>query len=432
MDKKNSKYALLFLAVLFLGGILSCIPGIRPKISMIEKRELAQFPALHLKNLLSGEYFGDISVWYADTFPGREVWIAGAQKLQSLHGYGEISFTGELPESDVIPEPVETAPDEEYIPEETIAEMVPNEEETLEEITINSDSVILYKQYAFYSVGFSKIYSDNYIHTLNTFADLMAQKNVRVVSAPALTAASIVMPREYEKELNCANQGEIITYLNSALNKNVVAVDSYEALYPHKNEYLFFYTDHHWTALGAYYTYRATCEALGLTPAELDSFTEFDQGEFEGSTYGKVSQKSKLGTDHVISYMMPGDIRMDILFAASGSAPGTMIRDMRDQPKNMKYLAFLESDRPLVRLVNNSIEDDSTCVIIKDSFGNCFAPFFTQNYHTVYAIDYRKYNQMRLGGFVDYYHVDDVIIAMNMMSVQSSAGESLLKYLCQY
>ena len=39
-----------------------------------------------------------------------------------------------------------------------------------------------------------------------------------------------------------------------------------DALRAHKDEYLYYRTDHHWTTLGAYYAYEQFCEAQGLTP----------------------------------------------------------------------------------------------------------------------------------------------------------------------
>ena len=34
----------------------------------------------------------------------------------------------------------------------------------------------------------------------------------------------------------------------------------------HKDEYIYYRTDHHWTSLGAYYAYQQLCGTLSLTP----------------------------------------------------------------------------------------------------------------------------------------------------------------------
>ncbi len=429
MNKKNTKLALPFLALLIVGMIACAIPSLHPEVSQSEKRKLAHFPKLTFGVVISGDYFDDLTLWFSDTFPGRENWIALSNQVENLHGYGELSFTGVMPQNDIIPmdEPVKL--DLEAPPEETIPETIPDEEEDLEEITMSSDSLIVYKGNAFYAVGFSKAYSDEYIRSVSNLANLMQPKGVRVISVPPLTAASVIMPEAYEEQLNVPNQGKTLDYLHSNMSENVITVDVYSTLKAHKNEYLFFHGDHHWTATGAYYAYRAACEATGLTPVELESLEILDQGEFQGTTYAKTGHRDAVEKDNVISYLLPG-VEMEILYGEQ-SVHGTMIRDYREQPLNQKYLAFLESDQSLVRLTNDAIDDDSCCVILKDSFGNCFVPFFTQNYHTVYAIDYRKYNLYRLSGFTDHYGVQDIYIAPNLMSIQSSAGASLVKYFCQ-
>lgn len=430
MDKKSKILALPFLALL-VGGMIACaIPGLHPDVSQSEKRKLARFPKFSVSALASGDYFDDLSLWFSDTFPGREGWMKLSDKVASLHGYGELRFSGAMLENDFIPEPAVMEPEEEIPAEEPIPEIIPDEAEKLEEITMNSESLITYKGYAFYAVGFSKQYSDSYIRAVSNLADKVSSEGVRVISVPPLTAASTVLPEAYEEQLNVPNQGKVLQYLHESMSPNVITVDVYSALKAHKNEYLFFYGDHHWTATGAYYAYSAACEALGMKPVELGSLEILDQGEFQGTTYAKSKQKDDIKKDNVISYLMPG-VEMEIVFTGGQSVHGTMIRDYRERPLNEKYLAFLESDRALVRLTNDAIEDDSCCVILKDSFGNCLVPFFTRNYHTVYAIDYRKYNEYRLAAFAQHYGVQDIFIAPNLMSIQSSTGASLMKYFCQ-
>lgn len=55
--------ALFFLASLFVE---------KPVRSVIEKRDLARFPAVSSKALFSGSLTRDVETWYADTFPLRD------------------------------------------------------------------------------------------------------------------------------------------------------------------------------------------------------------------------------------------------------------------------------------------------------------------------------------------------------------------------
>ena len=49
------------------------------------------------------------------------------------------------------------------------------------------------------------------------------------------------------------------------------------------------------------------------------------------------------------------------------------------------------------KIENPNVDDDSSCVVIKESYGNAFVPFLVNNYHDVYVIDYRYYS----GGLVE-------------------------------
>ncbi len=43
-------------------------------------------------------------------------------------------------------------------------------------------------------------------------------------------------------------------------------VDVRQTLTAHKDEYIYYRTDHHWTSTGAYYAYQQLCGTLGLIP----------------------------------------------------------------------------------------------------------------------------------------------------------------------
>ena len=66
-------------------------------------------------------------------------------------------------------------------------------------------------------------------------------------------------------------------------------VDKVKAAYPeiaaHTNEYLYFRTDHHWTARGAYYAYRAFANTAGFTPVEINSLRTGKLSPFLGTLY---------------------------------------------------------------------------------------------------------------------------------------------------
>ena len=440
-DGLSPRLAIPFFLVLALLTVVSLILPLRPARSQMEKRELASFPEYSWESLISGQYFDDISLWFSDTFPGREHWIALSSRISSLHGHSEIAIEGSIPQSmdsvpQEVPEPREPA--ESVQPSETLqasAETVPEETQwggvDAEGGELQLGAVIQIGDTAFNYQGFSQPMSDRYAASLSGLAERLAPKGVRVVSAPAPTAVGIMVEKEYLKSMRCVDQEQVINYMHGRMSEDVVKVDTFSAMIDHNREYLYFRTDHHWTALGAYYTYAAICEARDMTPAPLDSFEVWDQGEFQGSIYWKSPRPRKLRSDNVYAYIPQGDI---VNLVCGNDGFGTerpLLQDMTKRALNEKYLTFLWSDNPLCIVTNNSLPDAPDCILVKDSFGNCLAPFLTQNYHKIYAIDYRKYYAMGVNEMVEKYGIQDVIFAPYLTATQAIDGNDMFAKCCR-
>lgn len=56
------------------------------------------------------------------------------------------------------------------------------------------------------------------------------------------------------------------------MNEKVKTVSIYGNLAAHSSEYLYFRTDHHWTALGAYRAYEVFCNVKGIEAHPLSYF----------------------------------------------------------------------------------------------------------------------------------------------------------------
>ena len=438
-----------FFWVLAILTVVSFIIPLRPTQSFSEKRNLAEFPEFSLEALADGSYFDGITLWFSDTFPGRENWISLSTGIAGLHGHSEITIQGELGDNDAIP--VETV--QMQVPEEMDSQQVENEtpdvtspqqeQETVpqetqaqewggvnaEEYEISNSAVVQIGDTAFNVLGFTKHYSDQYVDLVNRFANAMEEKGVQVISCIAPTAIGILVEPEYLELFQSAPQSEMLEYLQSNMNDNIVKVDTVSELLKHNNEYLFFRTDHHWTALGAYYAYVAFCDTMGYEAAPLDSFREWNQGDFKGSIYYQAKYPKRLKVDEVIAYVPEDDI------VCTNSKDGwtfydtELIADRTTWAIDCRYLCFLSGGTTITKIVNNDLPDAPNCVVVIDSFGNAFAPFLTQHYNTIYTIDYRKYKAMDLQQFCEQNDIDQVIVAPYMMTTQSSLVSGLFTYL---
>lgn len=438
-DKKRPSawYAVPFFAVLAVLTVVAFIIPLRPTRSQTEKRNLAQLPTLSAEAVLSGTYFDDLSTWFSDTFPGREGWIQLSKNVEQLHGYSDMAFGGQLPQT----EQLATIPDAPtapvtlptYVPEETQETIVIQEvtapTEDAEEwggIDAGEDQNIIYGNSmiqigdsAFGFCGFSKEGCDQYSNMTNTMAAALAGTGARLVSMPIPTAIGIMVEKQYQEKLHCAPQDDIIDYIFAGLHESVIKVDLYPTLVAHNDEYIYFRTDHHWTARGAYYAYAELSRVLGYEAKPLESFKEWDMGIFQGSSYTSAPYRNKLRNDTLVAYVPSGDVRMLICPDGRTGYEWPMLMEKSHRAYNTKYMAFLSGDHALCILTNNSLPDGPNCVIVKDSYGNCLAPFLTENYHNVYVVDYRKYNALGMRALVEQYDIDDVILANNLNGAQA-------------
>lgn len=451
---RRARLAAPFFAVLFALAVISFIIPLRPTESESEKRALAVFPEFSADALMSGRWFDGISSWFSDTFPGRESWLSVSARVNELHGISDVTIYGELGEADAIPTvtpkpsstptpaptatPVPTAaPTPQPTPE--VIETSPPEQSVEHwgglgddgEAEVIFGNTLQIGDAAFSYYGFSQGGSDRHIALMNAFADSMAVKGVRVFDILIPTSVGVLVSSDYMDKIKCSDQGASISYMFANMNDSVQKVNIFNTLIEHNSEYLYFRTDHHWTALGAYYGYRQFCASAGFVPAELADFTELDQGEFKGSFYYTCNQSSKLKLDNVYAYDPPGSITMKITGTDGKTFPWPVLTDMSRSADNSKYMAFLGGDHPLTVITNDDLPDAPSCVVVKDSFGNPFAPFLTQNYHKVYVVDYRTYSAMKLRYFVDTYEIDDVLFVESLAMAQGDGTLDLLESFCR-
>jgi hypothetical protein len=205
------------------------------------------------------------------------------------------------------------------------------------------------------------------------------------------------------------------------LDNSVKAVPLYDALMRHRTEYVYYRTDHHWTGLGAYYAYRAFCQTKGITPHELTDYKTEDYTGFLGEFYSST-ESSELGAnpDTVTAYFPIANPPMTVTNqkGITETYPSVICNEST-APAAYKYGAYIYGDNPYTVITNPDVNDESTCVVIKESFGNAFVPFLVDHYHTVYVLDYRYWGG-DLQTFVRENGVEDVVFINNLSAIRNS------------
>ena len=283
--------------------------------------------------------------------------------------------------------------------------------------------------YEYYN--YSEKCAQGYANALNTLAGNL--KGVSTVYAiPNPTSTGITLPDDLMGSINSENQKTALDNVAALMGSGVKVVPLYDILMQHRTEYIYFRTDHHWTALGAYYAYCSFCDVKGIEPHALTDYREAVYPGFLGSFYNDTGKNSQLEAtpDDVHAYIpIAQDHGMTHMHITQSSGPEfdwPVVNDVTSYPAGVKYSAFIGGDYPYTVITNNEITDDSSCIVVKESFGCAFVPFLVDHYHTIHVIDYRYWNGS-LTEFAKANHVQDVIFCNNLSAIRSQSKMGALQ-----
>ncbi len=404
-----------FGVVLALGFVIGLAFFARPATSDLEKRELTPFPEFTLDGFLDGSFLSDVSLWYSDTYPLREPLVTLDQSLKHLYGVqtdtmmvgGKVQADEVPPEEEEPPKPKNTRPQVE----------VPTEEQMAAEVQNQIMSGLYVKNGAAYSIYyFSKDSVDAYAAAINKCAEeLEGQAEVYSLLVP--TNSAVMLPASEVESLGGTDQQKATDYFYSLMNDNVHDVQMLQTLRNHNAEYIYFRTDHHWTALGAYYAYLEFCAEKGVEPANLGEFEQMEFAPLLGTFYTETNNNPQMADnpDYVRAYVPSGTNETTYWDKDGVEHEGNVVGDVTGWAPGTLYNTFINGDNPLTKIVNPKITDGSSCMIVKDSFGNAFVPFLVDTYETVYVLDFR-YSHMNLVDFARENDIKDVIF-LNSLSL---------------
>ena len=413
----------LFFLCLTLGMLFSLIIPLRPTYSEFEKRELASFPKFSFSALVSGSYFKDIDTWFADTFPFRERLISANSKLSELRGVGDKIYGLNDMAVQTVPqassEKTTEAESGNKEPSETTEKQTePTVPDQINDVTQTLGGILVIGDTGYEYCSFHQGVADKYVGIINkTAQQLKGVSNVYCMVVP--TSMDITMSDNVRKGINSCDQSEVAKYIYDSLNTGAKSVDLYTQLRMHRDEYVYFRTDHHWTALGAYYAYAKFCETAGYKPMSLEKYEKVSYGDFLGSFYGDTNNSAmKKNPDELIAYLPPYKSSLTFTNTQGKSFNWELVHDVSNYPISEKYNSFAGSDNPFTVIENLSKEKGKTCLVIKESFGNAMIPFLVGKYKKVYVIDYRYYKKGIIT-FAKQNKIDDVLFINNASAVRS-------------
>lgn len=444
MKKDHQAMIALILIPLYMLTVLNFVRPVRA-VSEDENRTLQQLPSFSWESLANGHLTRSFETFYSDQFPFRSFFINVSKTLETwmkkplsgsvqlVEGPGDQIDLGEGERLDFDPEdkvyltpaptptgqptvsptsqatgpkPTPTALPTLHVKPTRTPTPTPRPTPGIDAPVEKISGVIIVENRAMELYYYSETRSERYVSLVNRLQGKLDSAQVYSLIAP--TAVQFYSPEEYHDA--SSNQEAAIADIYSRLDERVRTVDAYSEIITQWQDYIYFRTDHHWTARGAHCAYRAFAQRAGLTPYALDAFESgIVPGDFLGSLY-RYTKSSKLKNNpDFVEYFLPLVSSEGIAFTDTKMTEGYRIEAVRTTVNSTnKYLAFIQGDNPLIHL-KTDLDNGKRIVVLKESFGNALVPFLLNHYEDVYVIDPRSL-KADLPGFIEQHGIQDVLI----------------------
>ena len=331
--------ALLMLAALVLGADVFLLLSHGKTFSEKENRLLQQFPVLTAAEVTSGRFMTGFENFVEDQIFARNTWISYKLEMDKMLGRKESNGV--------------------YLGEEGYLL-----EEAKEPIRKSFD------------------------RNLDAIRDFAASHQENVVFAMVPNAAYICTHLVPEGA-PAASQKEVLDEIKDRTSMFLTYADLTDALTVHSKEPLYYKSDHHWTSLGAKYTFEALSPLLGIEEIE-DSYQILPVADdFTGTL---ASASGDFDVRDVIELYV-ADNTPDYVVEYTGQDLGrtTSVYAEEALETNNKYEVFLGGNFPLIR-ITTTISNGKHLLLIKDSYANALVPFLLPYFETIQIVDPRYYS----------------------------------------
>jgi len=437
-------HALMLIGVVIFVGILFVYTfRFNQEVSQVENRRLAQWPALNKESVLNGQFAQGVETYVADHFPGRAWLTEVAFMIRTYRGV-------ELKNRVIQVKDVETAFDN--VSQWAVAEIVP-EVIAISEISSESDffvadenehvgivikpkaapqqkplnvvgGVLLYEGQALFMFQGTDRGAQGYANAVNTWVELVAKKRAGMTATVVVTPTSSHFYLPPAARARTTSEEKNLTAMRNALLPEVRFADVIKEMEGHQEQLLFYKSDHHWTGLGAYYAYRAWAKVAGVVPLELSDFDKRSVPGVAGSYWSLTQAPELRHADKESYYYVPKTVTFDGT-QYTGPQQKTPVPQPFFAEKSRGYIVFLGGDIPLLAS-NTNAGTGRTALVIKNSYGNAFAPYLLPHFDRVVVLDYR-YVSRNIQDIVDSFGVTDLVFVNATITANSGAHQERMR-----
>lgn len=310
--------------------------------SPVEKRELQTRPEISITKVLDGRFQKKYESYLRDQFPGRDHWVSFQTDMELFMGKNEIHNV--------------------YIGKNHyLLEHYTEKEFDPQQISKNLQALEKF-------VGKAKQNADVHVMMVPTKSWILREK------LPAFA------PHYKEQRFYDA--------LQQKLEKEDVLISVEPVLDAHKEEEIYYRTDHHWTTLGAWYAYEQYTKAVGgdLQRAQGKKKFRCISKNFYGTTYAKINYARQ--ADKIEIYE-PAD-KLRVVYNMGEKKTKTLY-DFSFLKTADQYSVFTGGNQAVLE-ITGGIKNGKTLLLIKDSFANSILPFLAEDYEKLVVVDLRQLN----------------------------------------
>ena len=310
--------------------------------SPVEKRELQTRPEISITKVLDGRFQKKYESYLRDQFPGRDHWVSFQTDMELFMGKNEIHNV--------------------YIGKNHyLLEHYTEKEFDPQQISKNLQALEKF-------VGKAKQHADVHVMMVPTKSWILREK------LPAFA------PHYKEQKFYDA--------LQQKLEKEDVLISVEPVLDAHKEEEIYYRTDHHWTTLGAWYAYEQYTKAVGgdLQRAQGKKKFRCISKDFYGTTYAKINYARQ--ADKIEIYEPEDKLRV---VYNMGEKKTKTLYDVSFLKTADQYSVFTGGNQAVLE-ITGGIKNGKTLLLIKDSFANSILPFLAEDYEKLVVVDLRQLN----------------------------------------
>lgn len=358
---KNYNRLLTFIFVGFIGLFFMLeLVNKDKEFSPMENRNLAQMPKFTLERLFNGKFTSEFESYITDQFVFRDMWVG--MKYVSERALLKTENKG---------------------------------------IYLGSDGYLLSK--------FKEPASDRVNENFGYVQKLIDSLDVPVHFSLIPSSAYILNDKLPKYAVNYDQS----ILLNEAEKRFSKYFDIAQSLKEHKDEYIYYRTDHHWTSEGAFIGYNEVCKAMGLEPVSKPEILK-EYSDFYGTLFSTSGARLIKG-DTVTLYKTPR------LMVKDENGKDFSLYDESYGEKKDKYSIFLGGNFPLLTVANEENPKGKELLLIKDSYSNSLVPFLSNNFSKIHIWDLR-FNKTSIKEYVKANNIDEVLVLYSTENFSSDTN----------